>query len=55
MGEANEGSEDLNLVDNDPKVEVNNDSSSKEIPKDLENAEDKNPMPSPAQEVHVHP
>lgn len=50
MSETNVGSKDLNLVDNDQKVEVNNDSSSQEIPKDLEKAED-NPMPTQAQEV----
>ncbi|CAI9280243.1 unnamed protein product [Lactuca saligna] len=52
MSETNVGSKDLNLVDNDQKVEVNNDSSSQEIPKDLEKAED-NPMPTPAQEEVV--
>ncbi|XP_023731321.1 uncharacterized protein LOC111879073 isoform X2 [Lactuca sativa] len=52
MSETNVGSKDLNLVDNDQKVEVNNDSSSQEIPKDLEKAED-NPMPTPAQEEAV--
>ncbi|KAL4569510.1 hypothetical protein LXL04_025149 [Taraxacum kok-saghyz] len=49
MSEKNEGTKDLKVVDNDPKVEVKNE----EIPKDLENAEDKNPMPSPAQEEEV--
>nr|KAJ0214239.1 hypothetical protein LSAT_V11C400169580 [Lactuca sativa] len=52
MSETNVGSKDLNLVDNDQKVEVNNDSSSQEIPKDLEKAED-NPMPTQAQEEAV--
>ncbi|CAI9298570.1 unnamed protein product [Lactuca saligna] len=52
MFETNVGSKDLNLVDNDQKFEVNNDSSSQEIPKDLEKAED-NPMSTPAQEEAI--
>ncbi|KVH96160.1 hypothetical protein Ccrd_001758 [Cynara cardunculus var. scolymus] len=49
MSERNEGFKDLNLVDNDPKVEVNDEPSTEEVPKHLEEVED-SPMPSPAQE-----
>ncbi|KAJ9548953.1 hypothetical protein OSB04_021496 [Centaurea solstitialis] len=52
MSETNEGSKDLNLVDNNPKVEVNDEPSTEEVPKHLEKVED-NPMPSPAQEEAV--
>ncbi|XP_024994412.1 uncharacterized protein LOC112527821 isoform X6 [Cynara cardunculus var. scolymus] len=51
MSERNEGFKDLNLVDNDPKVEVNDEPSTEEVPKHLEEVED-SPMPSPAQEDH---
>ncbi|XP_024994406.1 uncharacterized protein LOC112527821 isoform X3 [Cynara cardunculus var. scolymus] len=52
MSERNEGFKDLNLVDNDPKVEVNDEPSTEEVPKHLEEVED-SPMPSPAQEEAV--
>jgi len=50
MSETDEGSKDLSVVDNDPKVEVNEEPSTEEVPKHLQKVED-NPMPSPAQEV----
>nr|GEX85132.1 methyltransferase-like protein 7A isoform X1 [Tanacetum cinerariifolium] len=52
MSEANEVSKDLNVVDNDLKVEVKDDPSTEEVASHLEKAEE-NPMPSPAQEEAV--
>ncbi|KAI3812033.1 hypothetical protein L1987_16734 [Smallanthus sonchifolius] len=52
MSEINESSKDINIVDNDPKVEVNDDPLSEEVANQLEKPED-NPMPSPAQEEAV--
>ncbi|KAI3714288.1 hypothetical protein L1987_72885 [Smallanthus sonchifolius] len=52
MSEINESSKDINIVDNDPKVEVNDDNSSEEVANQSEKPED-NPMPSPAQEEAV--
>ncbi|PWA69984.1 endosulphine [Artemisia annua] len=52
MSEANEVSKDLNVVDNDPKVEVKDDPSTEEVASQVEKAEE-NPMPSPAQEEAV--
>ncbi|KAD3642257.1 hypothetical protein R6Q59_004871 [Mikania micrantha] len=52
MSEINEGSKDLNVVDDDPKVEVIDDPSSEEIPNQLGKPED-NSMPLPAQEEAV--
>ncbi|KAI3730483.1 hypothetical protein L1987_61653 [Smallanthus sonchifolius] len=49
MSEINKSSNDINIADNDPKVEVNDDTSSKEVLNQLEKPED-NPMSSPAQE-----
>ncbi|KAK9052167.1 hypothetical protein SSX86_003785 [Deinandra increscens subsp. villosa] len=52
MSEISENSKDLNIMDNDQKVEVNDDPSSEEVPNQLEKPAD-NPMPSPAQEEAV--
>ncbi|PWA37141.1 endosulphine [Artemisia annua] len=52
MSEANEVSKDLNVVDNDPKVEVKDDPSTEDVASHVEKAEE-NPMPSPAQEEAV--
>ncbi|KAL8196468.1 hypothetical protein R6Q57_024763 [Mikania cordata] len=52
MSEINEGSKDLNVVDDDPKVEIIDDPSSEEISYQLGKPED-NSMPLPAQEEAV--
>ncbi|KAF5754892.1 putative endosulphine [Helianthus annuus] len=52
MSAMDESSKDVNIVNNDPKVEVNDEPSSEEVQIQVEKPED-NPMPSPAQEEAV--